>query len=102
MRRQIWLETIPDDLPLTGRNQYHQLAGEDTFVVGLMLAAGWRVAHNPGMHLTHRLDSERMPPPPNAGDGLVVSILSHRGPHVRRFPPSLAGRMGHARWRMAA
>jgi hypothetical protein len=59
IRRQAWLEQVPDTLSLAGYIGQRE-AGEDLEVVIYIQKGGWEVWYNPQMTLSHRIPSHRL------------------------------------------
>jgi glycosyltransferase involved in cell wall biosynthesis len=55
VRRQVWLEHVPDNPDLIGRTTGEMLASEDIEVVLHIQKAGYEIWYNPEMHLYHQI-----------------------------------------------
>ncbi|NEQ53888.1 MAG: glycosyltransferase family 2 protein [Leptolyngbya sp. SIO3F4] len=60
VRRQAWLDNVPNELVLTGRTSTSMLTGEDTESLLHIQQAGWEVWYNPDMRLEHQIPSTRL------------------------------------------
>ena len=60
VRRQAWLDNVPEELVLTGRTSTSMLTGEDTESLLHIQRAGWEVWYNPDMRLQHQIPSTRL------------------------------------------
>lgn len=60
VRRQAWLDNVPEELVLTGRTSTSMLTGEDTESIIHIQRAGWDVWYNPQMRLQHQIPSTRL------------------------------------------
>jgi len=60
VRRQAWLESMPETCLLRGRNQDSMLTGEDTEALTYLLRSGWEIWYNPTMRLWHRIPHWRL------------------------------------------
>lgn len=60
VRRQAWLDNVPEELVLTGRTSTSMLTGEDTESILHIQQAGWEVWYNPQMRLQHQIPSSRL------------------------------------------
>ncbi|MDV3350447.1 glycosyltransferase family 2 protein [Leptolyngbyaceae cyanobacterium CCMR0082] len=60
VRRQAWLENVPEELVLTGRTGTSMLTGEDTESILHIQRAGWEIWYNPQMRLQHQIPSSRL------------------------------------------
>lgn len=60
VRRQAWLDNVPDELVLTGRTATSMLTGEDTESILHIQRAGWEVWYNPHMRLQHQIPTTRL------------------------------------------
>ncbi|MBT9315000.1 hormogonium polysaccharide biosynthesis glycosyltransferase HpsE [Leptothoe spongobia] len=60
VRRQAWLDNVPEELVLTGRTSNSMLTGEDTESLLHIQQAGWEVWYNPQMRLEHQIPSTRL------------------------------------------
>ncbi|MGD1856534.1 MAG: hormogonium polysaccharide biosynthesis glycosyltransferase HpsE [Leptolyngbyaceae cyanobacterium] len=60
VRRQAWLDNVPEELILTGRTSTSMLTGEDTESLLHIQRAGWEVWYNPDMRLQHKIPRTRL------------------------------------------
>ena len=60
VRRQAWIDNVPENLVLTGRTSTSMLTGEDTESILHIQQAGWEVWYNPHMRLQHQIPSTRL------------------------------------------
>ena len=60
VRRQTWLETIPDRLTLVGRVDGKMLAGEDIEMLSYLQKANWEIWYNPAMEIVHKIPAKRL------------------------------------------
>jgi glycosyltransferase involved in cell wall biosynthesis len=60
VRRQAWLDSIPETCLLRGRNQDSMLTGEDTEALTYLQRSGWEIWYNPAMQLWHRIPHWRL------------------------------------------
>ncbi|MEM1251261.1 MAG: hormogonium polysaccharide biosynthesis glycosyltransferase HpsE [Cyanobacteria bacterium P01_H01_bin.21] len=60
VRRQAWLDNVPEELVLTGRTNKSMLTGEDTESILHIQQAGWEIWYNPQMRLQHQIPSSRL------------------------------------------
>jgi glycosyltransferase involved in cell wall biosynthesis len=60
VRRQVWLEHVPEDLVLTGRAGKSMLTGEDIETMLHIQRAGWEIWYNPAMRVAHKIPSKRL------------------------------------------
>lgn len=60
VRRQAWVDNVPEELMLTGRTSTSMLTGEDTESILCIQRAGWDVWYNPHMRLQHLIPSTRL------------------------------------------
>ncbi|MEM6251810.1 MAG: hormogonium polysaccharide biosynthesis glycosyltransferase HpsE [Cyanobacteria bacterium P01_D01_bin.156] len=60
VRRQAWLDNVPEELVLTGRTENSMLTGEDTESILHIQKAGWEVWYNPDMRLQHQIPTTRL------------------------------------------
>ncbi|MBE9066094.1 glycosyltransferase family 2 protein [Leptolyngbya cf. ectocarpi LEGE 11479] len=63
VRRQVWMDHVPEELVLTGRTGTSMLTGEDTESILHIQRAGWEVWYNPNMRLQHQIPSVRLTRP---------------------------------------
>lgn len=60
VRRQAWIDHVPEELVLTGRTGTSMLTGEDTESILHIQRAGWEVWYNPTMRLQHQIPRQRL------------------------------------------
>jgi glycosyltransferase involved in cell wall biosynthesis len=60
VRRQVWLDNVPEKTILTGRDGKSMLTGEDIESVLYIQRAGWEVWYNPAMRMHHRIPGQRL------------------------------------------
>lgn len=60
VRRQAWLENVPEDQVLIGRAGKSMLGGEDLEAVLHIQSAGWEVWYNAAMRLYHKIPARRL------------------------------------------
>jgi glycosyltransferase involved in cell wall biosynthesis len=60
VRRQAWLNAVPERTVLLGRISGVMLASEDIEALIYIQKAGWEVWYNPDMHLYHQIPRSRM------------------------------------------
>lgn len=60
VRRQAWLESIPQKTVLTGRTPGSMLTSEDLEVLCYIQKAGWEVWYNPTMEIYHKIPKARL------------------------------------------
>jgi glycosyltransferase involved in cell wall biosynthesis len=61
IRKQAWIETVPDTLVLQGPVRQSLTAkGEDIEALRHIHNAGWQVWHNPDMHIDHHIPTWRL------------------------------------------
>ncbi|MEO0827354.1 MAG: hormogonium polysaccharide biosynthesis glycosyltransferase HpsE [Cyanobacteria bacterium J06639_16] len=60
VRRQAWLENVPEDQVLIGRAGQSMLGGEDLEAVLHVQRAGWEVWYNAAMRLYHKIPARRL------------------------------------------
>ncbi|MEM9804389.1 MAG: hormogonium polysaccharide biosynthesis glycosyltransferase HpsE [Cyanobacteria bacterium P01_D01_bin.56] len=63
VKRQTWLEHVPQELVLTGRTATSMLTGEDTESILHIQQAGWEIWYNPHMRLQHQIPKTRLTRP---------------------------------------
>lgn len=63
VRRQAWLEHVPDEPVLSGRAGSSMLTGEDLEAILHIQRAGWQVWYNPAMRLRHQIPTARLQRP---------------------------------------
>lgn len=60
VRRQVWLENVPDQMILTGRITGNMLTGEDLEMLSYIQKAGWEIWYNPEMEIYHKIPKNRL------------------------------------------
>ncbi|WP_414549616.1 hormogonium polysaccharide biosynthesis glycosyltransferase HpsE [Anabaena sp. CCY 0017] len=60
VRRQAWLESVPDQPILTGRVAGNMLTSEDLEMLSYIQKFGWEVWYNPEMEIYHKIPSFRL------------------------------------------
>lgn len=60
IRREAWLQAIPNDLFLIGRVGQSMLAGEDSELLIYLHKAQWQIWYNPAMQIAHRIPTNRL------------------------------------------
>jgi glycosyltransferase involved in cell wall biosynthesis len=60
VRRQAWLESVPQNPILTGRTPTSMLTSEDLEMLCYIQKAGWEVWYNPEMEIYHKIPSFRL------------------------------------------
>lgn len=60
VRRQVWLETVPEKTFLTGRSSQSILNSEDLEAIMYIQNAGWEIWYNSEMHLYHQIPKQRL------------------------------------------
>ncbi len=60
IRKQAWLETIPEKLVLTGRANGNMLTGEDTEMLSYIQQSNWEIWYNPEMEIYHQIPKWRL------------------------------------------
>ncbi|MFK0735200.1 MAG: hormogonium polysaccharide biosynthesis glycosyltransferase HpsE [Gloeotrichia echinulata GP01] len=60
VRRQAWLESVPNQLILTGRVAGNMLTSEDLEMLIYIQKAGWEIWYNPDMEIYHKIPSWRL------------------------------------------
>lgn len=60
VRRNAWLETVPNNLILQGRVGDSMLAGEDMEMLYYMQKAKWEIWYNPAMEIVHKIPAKRL------------------------------------------
>lgn len=59
VKRQVWLDHVPQNLVLVGRTSAAMLASEDIEAILHIQKAGWEIWYNPEMHLDHQIPAWR-------------------------------------------
>ncbi|MEQ9551481.1 MAG: hormogonium polysaccharide biosynthesis glycosyltransferase HpsE [Coleofasciculus sp. G3-WIS-01] len=61
IRKQAWLESVPDDLLLSGpQGRSISAKGEDMEILSYLQNAGWEIWYNPDMHIYHTIPAWRI------------------------------------------
>ena len=60
VRKQAWLDNVPENVVLSGRTGTSMLTGEDLEAVLHIQTAGWEVWYNPNMRLYHCIPGKRL------------------------------------------
>ncbi|MDJ0520359.1 MAG: hormogonium polysaccharide biosynthesis glycosyltransferase HpsE [Trichodesmium sp. MO_231.B1] len=60
VRREAWLENIPEHCILTGRKTGSMLTGEDTETISYIQQGGWEIWYNPTMEVIHKIPKHRL------------------------------------------
>jgi glycosyltransferase involved in cell wall biosynthesis len=60
IRRQVWLESIPNKCILGGRTNVNMLTGEDLEVLAHIQNSGWEIWYNPEMEIYHQIPHWRL------------------------------------------
>lgn len=60
VRRQTWLDNVPEQLILLGASAEQRLAGEDLEALSHIQAAHWEIWHNPEMVINHQIPQCRL------------------------------------------
>ncbi|MBD2301426.1 glycosyltransferase family 2 protein [Nostoc sp. FACHB-87] len=60
VRRQAWLESVPQKTILTGRTPGNMLTSEDLEVLCYIQKAGWEVWYHPSMEIYHQIPNSRL------------------------------------------
>jgi glycosyltransferase involved in cell wall biosynthesis len=60
VRRQAWVENVPEKTFLTGRSSQSILNSEDLEVIMYIQNAGWEIWYNSEMHLYHQIPKQRL------------------------------------------
>ncbi|MBR8837865.1 MAG: hormogonium polysaccharide biosynthesis glycosyltransferase HpsE [Stigonema ocellatum SAG 48.90 = DSM 106950] len=60
VRRQAWLESVPDKSILTGRVTGNMLTSEDLEMLSYIQKAGWEIWYNPEMEIYHQIPRWRL------------------------------------------
>jgi glycosyltransferase involved in cell wall biosynthesis len=91
VRKQAWIECIPENPILTGRANGNMLTGEDTEMLSYIQKAGWEIWYNPAMEIHHQIPHWRLQKeyllPFFRGIGLsrYVTRMVNIKPHLRPF-----------------
>jgi hypothetical protein len=60
VRRQAWLESVPEQQILVGRIKGNMLAGEDMEILSYIQKFGWEIWYNPEMEVYHKIPKFRL------------------------------------------
>jgi len=60
VRRQAWLESVPDKSILTGRVKGNMLTSEDLEMLSYIQKSGWEIWYNPEMEISHKIPESRL------------------------------------------
>lgn len=60
VRKEAWLESVPDHCILGGRIDDNMLTSEDLEVLAHIQSQGWEIWYNPGMKITHKIPAHRL------------------------------------------
>ncbi|BAY88581.1 MULTISPECIES: hormogonium polysaccharide biosynthesis glycosyltransferase HpsE [unclassified Tolypothrix] len=60
VRRQAWLESVPNKVILTGRVKGNMLTSEDLEMLSYLQESGWEIWYNPNMKIFHEIPSWRL------------------------------------------
>ncbi|MDZ8028730.1 MAG: hormogonium polysaccharide biosynthesis glycosyltransferase HpsE [Nostoc sp. SerVER01] len=60
IRKQAWLESVPDKSILTGRAKGNMLTSEDLEMLSYIQKSGWEIWYNPEMEISHKIPSSRL------------------------------------------
>lgn len=60
VRKQAWLQSVPEKCILSGRIPGSMLTGEDTEVLGYIQQRGWEIWYNPDMKIIHKIPAHRL------------------------------------------
>ncbi|BDI17361.1 hypothetical protein ANSO36C_31630 [Nostoc cf. commune SO-36] len=60
VRRQAWLENVPDNPILTGRAKGNMLTSEDLEMLSYIQKSGWEIWYNPEMEVFHKIPEFRL------------------------------------------
>ena len=60
VRREAWLQSVPEKSILSGRKPGSMLTAEDTETISYIQKAGWEIWYNPAMELTHKIPKYRL------------------------------------------
>ncbi|MEH1993647.1 hormogonium polysaccharide biosynthesis glycosyltransferase HpsE [Nostoc sp.] len=60
VRKQAWLESVPDKPILTGRVKGSMLTSEDLEMLSYIQKAGWEIWYNPEMEISHKIPKFRL------------------------------------------
>ncbi|MDZ7966769.1 MAG: hormogonium polysaccharide biosynthesis glycosyltransferase HpsE [Nostoc sp. DedSLP03] len=60
VRKQAWLESVPDKSILTGRIKGNMLTSEDLEMLSYIQKSGWEIWYNPEMEISHKIPKLRL------------------------------------------
>ncbi|WP_373527036.1 hormogonium polysaccharide biosynthesis glycosyltransferase HpsE [Nostoc sp.] len=60
VRKQAWLESVPNKPILTGRVKGNMLTSEDLEMLSYIQKSGWEIWYNPEMEINHKIPSSRL------------------------------------------
>ena len=60
VRKQVWLNSVPERCVLEGRTNTSMLTGEDTEVLAHIQQSGWEIWYNPAMRMHHKIPRWRL------------------------------------------
>ncbi|MBW4559888.1 MAG: hormogonium polysaccharide biosynthesis glycosyltransferase HpsE [Mojavia pulchra JT2-VF2] len=60
VRRQAWLDSVPEQPILTGRVAGNMLTSEDLEMLSYIQKSGWQIWYNPAMEIYHKIPSFRL------------------------------------------
>lgn len=60
IRKQAWLETVPEKLKLHGRINGNLLSGEDLELLSYIQQRKWEIWYNPAMEIDHKIPTKRL------------------------------------------
>ncbi|NEQ95420.1 MAG: glycosyltransferase family 2 protein [Cyanothece sp. SIO2G6] len=60
LRRQAWVETVPNHLILGGRSNGNMLTGEDIEMLSYIQRSPWEIWYNPTMQVVHKIPKARL------------------------------------------
>ncbi|AFZ27662.1 glycosyl transferase [Cylindrospermum stagnale PCC 7417] len=60
VRKQAWLESVPNNSILTGRVTGNMLTSEDLEMLSYIQKVGWEIWYNPDMEIYHKIPSSRL------------------------------------------
>lgn len=99
VRRQVWLDHVPDRCILGGRTADSMLTGEDTEALTHILSSGWEIWYNPAMTIRHRIPKWRLERayllPFFRGIGLSRSVTRMMALKTWQRPPMLLAYMAN-------
>jgi glycosyltransferase involved in cell wall biosynthesis len=60
IRKQAWLESVPERLILNGRVDGNMLTAEDLEMLSYIQRSGWEIWYNPAMQVRHKIPKQRL------------------------------------------